>query len=215
MMEHSIRTYSKDDELVASRREEIARSAARVFVKKGYDSTSVREIIDACGMSTGTLYHYVGSKEDILYLVINHGLLRYTDFFEEIAAGLDTMSPTEALIRAIREYYRRIDGFQDFTVFIYQETKSLQSSARQSVLDAERRLVSVFERLLIRGCEAGEFKVDNVTLVAHDIVAVGEMWAVRRWFLRKCCPLEEYTRHHIDSFLKCISPSSSSEGDTV
>lgn len=213
-MGHSIRTYSKDDELVAARREEIARNVARVFVKKGYDRTSVREIVDACGMSTGTLYHYVGSKEDILYLVINHGLSRYTDFFEETAVDLDTISPTDALVCAIREFYQRLDKFQDFTVFIYQETKNLQSSARQSVLDAERRLVSIFERLLTRGCETGEFKIDNVTLVAHDIVVVAEMWAVRRWFLRKCCTLEEYTRHHIDSFLKCISPTHFTEGCT-
>ena len=213
-MGHAIRTYSKDDELVASRREEIARNVARVFVKRGYDRTSVREIVKACGMSTGTLYHYVGSKEDILYLVINHGISQYTDFFEEIAAGLDMMSPTEALMNAIREYYKRIEGFQDFTVFIYQETKNLQSSARQSVLDAERRLVNVFERLLIRGCETGEFNIDNVTLVAHDIVAVGEMWAVRRWFLRRCCTFEEYTRHHIDSFLKHISPTHPTGGCT-
>ena len=213
-MKYSIRTYSKDDELVALRRAEIARSVARVFVKKGYDRTSVREIVDACGISTGTLYHYVGSKEDILYLVINHGVSRYTDFFKEIAADLDQMSPTEALICAIREFYKRLDGFQDFTVFIYQETKNLRSSARQSVLDAERRLVNVFERLLTRGCETGEFKINNVTIVAHDIVVVAEMWAVRRWFLRKCCTLEEYIGYHIESFLKCISPTHPSEGCT-
>lgn len=216
-MQETIRTFSKDIQLVRARREHIAECAAKVLVKKGYDRTSIREIAEACGMALGTLYHYVGSKQDILYLVINHGLSRYADFFDQIVVSLDAMSPTEALKHAIQEFYRRLDGFQDFTVFTYQETKNLHSSARQSVFDAERRLVAAFEKILERGCMGGEFEVDNVTLVAHDIVVAAEMWAVKRWFVRKYATLDEYTGQHIKSFLKSISPNSptsSSRGGT-
>lgn len=61
-MKVSIRTHSGDEKLVASRREEIARKAARVLVRKGYDRTNMREIAKACNMASGTIYHYVGSR---------------------------------------------------------------------------------------------------------------------------------------------------------
>jgi AcrR family transcriptional regulator len=43
----------------------------KVFTKKGYDRTNMRELAKACEMSAGTLYHYFGSKEEILYSIIN------------------------------------------------------------------------------------------------------------------------------------------------
>ena len=200
-MKNRIRTFSRDSELVALRRRQIAQCAAQVFVKQGYHETTVRDIADTCALAIGTIYHYIGSKEDILYLVINHVMAWYTNFFDAIVPQLESKSAIEALEHAMREFYRGIDESQDFTLFIYQETKNLQSTYRQSVLDAERRLVALFRSLLQRGCETGEFKIDNITLVAHDIVVAGEMWAVRRWFLREYVTVEEYTKHHVERSL--------------
>lgn len=204
--EQPIRTYSKDQELVASRREHIAQCAAHLLVKKGYDRTSVREIADACGMGMGNLYHYIGSKEDILYLVIDHGLSRYVEFCEKAFAKLDIISPPEALRKAIGEYYRTVDDSQDLMLFAYQETKNLRLDAREAILDLDRRIVAAFERLLARGCTTGDFSIDNLTLVAHDIVTRGQLWAVRRWFLRKYGSLEQYIKDETELILRAILP---------
>lgn len=203
-MKHLIRTYSKDDKLVASRREEIARLAARLLAKKGYEQTSVRKIANACDMATGTLYHYVGAKEDILYLVFEHGLSNYVEFLENVFASLDTVSPTEAFRRATEEYYRTVDRFQDSILFSYQEIKNLRPEARQPILDFEKRIVTAFEKLLARGCATGEFRIDDVRTVAHNIVILGQMWAVRRWFLRETYTLEEYIEEQVEFILKAI-----------
>jgi len=52
--------------------------------------------------------------------------------------------------------------------------------------------------------EVGEFDIGNITLMAHDIVVSGHMWAVRRWFLGSQCTLEEYIREKTESILKAI-----------
>ena len=107
-MKHVIRTYSKNDDLVLSRRTKIAQAAARVLVKKGYDQTNMREIAEACAMAKGTIYHYVGSKEDILYLVMEYGLARYRDLFTEVAPQLQSITPTEGIKCLIRLFYRML-----------------------------------------------------------------------------------------------------------
>ena len=61
-----VRTRSPDTALVAKRRREIVLVSAAVFMKKGYDRTNVRELSSALGMTKGGLYHYIGSKDDML-----------------------------------------------------------------------------------------------------------------------------------------------------
>ncbi len=43
--------------------------ATRLFAERGYDRTSVQEIVEAAGVTKGALYHYFGSKDDLLHEV--------------------------------------------------------------------------------------------------------------------------------------------------
>src|ERR1700690_2390131 len=47
----------------------IAERASKVLLQKGFHGTSIRDIATACDMSMGQLYHYIASKDDILYLM--------------------------------------------------------------------------------------------------------------------------------------------------
>ncbi|MEV0504412.1 helix-turn-helix domain-containing protein, partial [Streptomyces spectabilis] len=44
-------------------------AATRLFADRGYDRTSVQEIVEAAGVTKGALYHYFGSKDDLLHEV--------------------------------------------------------------------------------------------------------------------------------------------------
>src|SRR5690242_17179176 len=48
------------------RRHDLVQAAARIFAERGYDQTSVQELTDAMGLAAGALYHYFGSKEQLL-----------------------------------------------------------------------------------------------------------------------------------------------------
>ena len=50
--------------------EQIVVISAKLFKEKGYEKTSVQDIIDAIGMSKGAIYHHFKSKEEILNAVI-------------------------------------------------------------------------------------------------------------------------------------------------
>jgi len=205
MKKVAIRTYSRNNKLVAQRRDHIAQAVAPLFVKKGYERASIREIAEACGMSMGALYYYVGGKEDILQIMLDYDLTLYTNFVKKLVDSSSSVQPRKALIKVLDQYFRASDASQDLTLFFYQETKSLQPAAREVIMGRERSLVAEFEKLLARGCETGDFKIDNIALVANQIVVTGHMWALRRWLLRHVCSLDEYIKNQTAYFLNTVS----------
>jgi TetR/AcrR family transcriptional regulator, cholesterol catabolism regulator len=205
MKKTAIRTYSRNNKLIAQRRDHIAQSVAPLFVKKGYERTSIREIAETCGMSMGAIYYYVGGKEDILQIMLDYDLSLYTNFVKDLVDSSRSLQPREALVRVLEHYFRASDASQDLTLFFYQETKCLQASAREIIMGRERSLVAEFERLLARGCATGEFKIDNITLAANQIVVTGHMWALRRWLLRHVCSLDEYIANQTEYILNSVT----------
>lgn len=203
-MHSRVRTYSSDKSLVQARRMQIIQGATRLFVKKGYDRTSVREVAKACKMSMGALYHYVGSKEDILLLIIDQSMSDLAKSIEEFSQTIAALSPPEALCKFIDMYYRMVDKNQDITLFTYQETKNLEQRARRQVLDSAARDVGACEALLRRGIASGDFDIGNPTVMAHNIIVGAHMWAVRRWFLKERVTLDEYIREQTKYVLKAI-----------
>ena len=71
-------------------RQEIINIATGLFRKKGYTATSIGEIVSACGVTKGALYHYFKSKEELAFEVIK----QVKDYFEVnifiLAKGIDT-----------------------------------------------------------------------------------------------------------------------------
>ena len=65
----NIPTTIKNPERVAHRRTELIEVATKLFLERGFHNTSIRDIVRACSFNIASLYMYVSSKEDILYLV--------------------------------------------------------------------------------------------------------------------------------------------------
>jgi AcrR family transcriptional regulator len=201
----TIRTFSNDQALVKERRNHLVRCSTRVFTRKGYDRTNMREFAKACGMSAGALYHYFGSEEEILYSIINSATSQQAGSMEDCADELATASPTTALAEVMKKFYEWYEDNQDVTLFADQETKNLLGNAQQSIFDSEARILSVFEKLLTRGVEQREFDIDDPRLIAHDIVVLGHAWALRRWHLRKHWTFRTYVKEQTDTILRTIT----------
>jgi len=178
-------------------------------VEKGYKLVNLRQLASACDMSVGNLYNYIGTKQDILYLVFDYVMSEVADFIEKTSPRYDDFPATKALQMAIDTYYRTVDRLQDSVVFMYQETKELRPDARKAVFEMERRLSSTFERILDRGCASGEFKAGSSPLIAQNIVILGHMWAFRRWLLGKryAYVLEDYIKEQTNFILGAIRES--------
>jgi AcrR family transcriptional regulator len=175
----------KDPERIRERRAQIVSAAVRLFTEKGFHKTTTREIAKAAGLSNGALYEYVESKEDVLYLVCQH-------IHREMAKQLSTSlsqhkTGATRLQHAIHSFFQVIHHMQDEILLIYQESKSLPPSFLREVLREENHIAEVFETLLKDGVadHSLTIRAEDVRLLAHDIVVLGQMWAFRRWGLRE------------------------------
>lgn len=102
------------------------------------------------------------------------------------------MAPAEALSVAIDDLITLIDVTQDFTVFWYQESKNLKPGELNKLLEYEGENINLLKRILQWGCENGDFNIDDINLAAHNIMVLCDMWAFRRWALRKDYSLEQF-----------------------
>ncbi|MCX5996515.1 MAG: TetR/AcrR family transcriptional regulator [Chloroflexi bacterium] len=170
----------------------MAVKAAALFVKNGYLKTTIRDIARECGVSIGALYYYIRSKDDILSLfqeITSAGLQRFT---EKRLSALYEMSPRDAIGCAIDDLISFVDATQDITVFWYQEARNLKPEQRSVLFQSEEFQVDLLKKILQWGCDRGEFNITDVDLAAHDIMVLCDMWAFRRWYLRKHYTLEQY-----------------------
>src|SRR5690606_22538955 len=147
MAKHEVKSSVKDEELIRKRREQISRGAVKLFIEKGFHRTTTREIAKEAGFSIGTLYEYIRTKEDVLYLVCD-------SIYHEVnmrLAELDTSDNTvHGLRQAIEKYYYLIADMSDEFVVMYQESKSLPSEALRYVLTRELEMTALFESILKR-----------------------------------------------------------------
>ena len=61
-------------ETLVDSRQEILRTAARLFQQRGYDATSMNDVAASLKLSKGGLYHHFQSKDEILFEIMNHAM---------------------------------------------------------------------------------------------------------------------------------------------
>ena len=197
-----IPTQVKNKVLVAQRRRQIVDASVNLFIEKGFHKTTTRQIAKASGISIGSLYEYIATKEDVLYLVCDA-------IHAEIEAGV-----AEALNRAtngknplaevIREYFMVCHRMNDHILLIYQETQSLPAKWQLVVLENEIRITGIFTAVLAKLMASGDLPPitpRRLDLVAHNISVLGHMWTFRRWFLANHYSIDEYIDFQTRSIL--------------
>lgn len=192
MEKQEIKASVKDEQLIQKRRNQMIKGAVTLFKEKGFHRTTTREIANAAGFSIGTLYEYISSKEDVLYLVCDS---IYDHVRELLEKDLNPKKGTlDSLSIGIANFFRIMDEMQDEVLVMYQEAKSLTKDALPYVLKKELEMVEMFETLLTRCVENGEINLTEkqVNMLAHNIFVQGQMWGFRRWVLQKQYTLNEY-----------------------
>lgn len=193
-VQKEVPTLVKDPQLIETRRLQIIKAAVKLFIAQGFHQTTIRQIATKAEISIGSMYEYVRSKEDILYLVCDH---IHAEMEKRLTSSIrQAKTGREALIQAVAAYFGVCDALSDDILLIYQESKSLTHEARAYVLANDARLTGIFEEILKKGQADSSLSSDGqaLGLMAHNITVLGHMWTFRRWYLAKNYSLEDYTR---------------------
>ena len=196
-----IETMVKDRALIERRHEQICHAALRLFARKGYHQTSVREIAEAAHLPVGTLYTYIKTKEDILLLVYH----RIFDLFQArmSEAMVESGDPLTQLRAAIEATLRLYDDYHDLVLVLYQESHTLRREALQQLFEVDRRYVSMVQAIIENGNHKGHFAAKDSNLTAIAILFLCAVWPLKRWNLKRY-DLATVTDGVIDLVLKGI-----------
>jgi len=94
-------------------RQEILAAAGILFIKKGYDATSVDDIADAANVAKGTLYYHFKSKDEVLLGLSIGYLKRLNDSVDRKLEG--GHPPMEVLMGALKETARDTEAYKDLS----------------------------------------------------------------------------------------------------
>lgn len=194
---------NKKEKTTFERRKQIFNTAIHLFIEKGVVDTSMRDIANAVGITTGGLYHFVKSKDEIIRMVTENSMYAH-ESVKNLRKNLGDVTPTEAFNACVKCWLTVPPGALEQTAFLDREKVHMEPDVQDAVSDTVRNLIHFFEDLLNDGIEAGEFEVDNVTLVAFNTYMLRGLYATRQWFLKDMFTPEEFAEQQTNIILKQV-----------
>lgn len=130
--------------------------AADLFASNGYHGTGIAELGRAAGLGRGALYHYIESKEAVLYAISREQVDTMNAFAERtLDVGLE---PVELLRELARGLLRNIaDHRSEWTVF-FREYGALTGERRDRVIAARERYEGYWRQALAQGVRGGALR---------------------------------------------------------
>jgi TetR/AcrR family transcriptional regulator, cholesterol catabolism regulator len=163
-----------------SRREELLAIAAELFAQRGFKNTTVRDIADAAGILSGSLYHHFDSKESMVDEILSTFQGDLFRRYDEVAASdLDARDKFESVIRisfeAIHDHHSEVAIYQNDASYLAEFERFGYLEERNAQL---RRL---WVGLLEEGVRSGAFRPDLDTEVVYRFIR-DTVWVAVRWY---------------------------------
>jgi AcrR family transcriptional regulator len=163
-----------------TRRGELLRIAARLFAERGFRNTTVRDIADAAGILSGSLYHHFDSKESMVDEILQ-------TFQQELFAAYDAIlrsgeSPRHKIEAAVRLSFEAIDRHHHEVAIYQNDAEYLSGLGERFSYLRERNKQSrdVWLTLLKEGVDSGalnpELDLELAYRFIRDTVWVAVVW---------------------------------------
>jgi TetR/AcrR family transcriptional regulator, cholesterol catabolism regulator len=139
-----------------ARRDAIIDTSARIFARQGFHATGIAELCTANGLGKGALYHYIGSKEELLAAI-------HDRVMDEVMLGSERAadaggSPSHQLARLGAELLDVIHRYPDHVWVFLHEFPALTGERAERFRVRRRAYEQRVEDVLRAGVDAGEFR---------------------------------------------------------
>jgi AcrR family transcriptional regulator len=184
------------------RRDVILERAADLFARQGVAATTVREIADAVGILSGSLYHHFASKDEIVDAIVG-------SFMDDLVGRYDEVLASEADAR------QRLRGLvvaslatvasHPHATEIYQKDARYLAEGKAPVAENARLIRRAWIGVLEDGVAAGLFRSDVPVTVISPLLRDG-LWLTARWFKpTKAYGYDELAQDYLRVFLDGIA----------
>jgi TetR/AcrR family transcriptional regulator, cholesterol catabolism regulator len=153
------------------RGEQVYTAALRLFREKGYHATSMQDIAAAVGLYKGSLYHYIGGKEDLLVQVFEQAMGTLLEEVERIVA--DTSPGAGAQLRQVVAAHVRAvaDNLEALTVYLH-EFRALEGGPLERVRQQRERYIELVAEIIGRGVRRGEFVTPDIGIATLALIGM-------------------------------------------
>ncbi len=191
---------SKNPSLIEKRHQQIVDGALRLFFEKGFHPTTIREIAKSCGMSMGQLYHYIHSKDDVLYLVHRRMQRIWFDYLKN--SEMDKIEdPLQKMVTALRHTLEFMVENKKLLQFVYSESKHLDKKHLRVVLDMDYRNVVGFWRRMLKELHKRKTIKGDLEVLGSLIAYLLVFLPLRGWTLRNK-PIKKSINSLVDFILR-------------
>ena len=169
----------KSRKTAPAKEQEIIAAAASLFKKKGYRATTLEDIAASVGMLKGSLYYYIRSKEELLYLVVRDPIRRAYNTLEEI---VNSDAPaTEKITKAIANHVTVFAQHYPHIAVYLHDFHNVMKKLQDSGAEAPKEYQQLLAQLLQQGVDSGELRADlDPTVAGYAILGMCN-W-MYRWY---------------------------------
>lgn len=170
---------NKSKKMALTKEQEIITIAAHLFKEKGYRATTLEDIAAAVGMLKGSLYYYIQSKEELLYLVVREPVQQAHQKLAEIVASA---APVKAKIaQAVANHLTLFHQHYPHMAVYLHDYHHLIQKLQQESMETPKHYQRLWATLLQQGIDAGELRADlDVKVSGYAILGMCN-W-VYRWY---------------------------------
>jgi AcrR family transcriptional regulator len=153
------------------RKEFVVTAAAQEFAKRGYHATSIEDLVVATGLQRGGLYHYIESKQQLLWLIHDQLLRPLLSQAQEICSR---NTDPETQLRALMDVWvAHVASHRDHMVVFNEERRLIESGhewkrARKQRRDFQKLLNGILER----GIADGSFHISDPRIAEMTILGI-------------------------------------------
>jgi len=167
----------KKEETVVRNLEKIFNAALKISNTKGFQAMSMRDLAKETGLSTGALYAYFSSKNDLLNKMQSH---RRNTVMQIMKTYLNPQSDAlEQLNTMIKVHLYLSEAMQPWFYFSYMESKNMSRSQREKLVEGSLATEKIIEDIIRRGQEKGVFKDHDAEMTAGMIKALLQDWYLK------------------------------------
>jgi AcrR family transcriptional regulator len=158
--------------------ERVQRAGVSLFATKGFAATGIRELGSAAGINSATLYHYVGSKEDLLVSIMRSCL---QELIDAGTTALRASSEPVVQLAGLVSCHVGLTAVNQLTARVAEyEMRALSEINRHSLQAMRDEYEALFTQVLERGQRVGVFYTDDPTMARLAIMEMGT--GVAHWY---------------------------------
>jgi AcrR family transcriptional regulator len=159
---------------MSKRKDELGRTAARLFAERGFHGTSMGDLADAMGVQKASLYSLTGSKQQLLSDAVRTGAEAFHAALDQVDEGAHAV---ERIRQALRGHLRVVADQLDVATVFIREWRYLEGELRNEFVAERRRYEARWRELFREGVERGELRTDLEASDAALLVLSAANWA--------------------------------------